>query len=238
MWVVFVNNILLDFSICDYICNLFNIKLFENGIKLNSAEIHFYQSEKFNIPFFIAKEIPRNYKNKYNSELYKSFSHFSYCISRGKILIENINEYDGTIFSFDIFKDNYDLNNEDSINIFRFFCYHKCNKFCEMLKLNCIDINFYDMSTFYLKNKRICDICKIIFDINKFNNDKEKVDLCLCFNCYKKIYGSKYERVCVKCGNKFNYYYLFYILQKTEIPSICEPCKNKVSNEDKVDNDV
>ena len=76
----FVNNILLDYSICEYICNLFNMKLFENGIKLNSAEIHFYQSEKFNIPFFIAKEIPRNYKNKYNSELYESFSHFSYCI--------------------------------------------------------------------------------------------------------------------------------------------------------------
>ena len=225
----FVNNILLDFSICDYICNLFNIKLFENGIKLNSAEIHFYQSEKFNIPFFIAKEIPRNYKNKYNSELYESFSHFSYCISRGKILIENINEYDGTIFSFDIFKDNYDLNNEDSINIFRFFCYHKCNKFCEMLKLNNVDVNFYDMSIFYQKGNRICDICKIIFNIDKLSNENNKFEICICSECYKKIIESKYERVCVKCGNKFEYYYMLYILQKIETPSVCETCKNKTN---------
>ena len=234
----FVNNILLNYAICDYICDLFNMKLYENEINLNSTEIHFYQCANYNVPYFIAKEYQKNCKSKYGYELYESFSHFSYCISRGKILIENIKEYNGKIFSFDIFKDNDNLNNEENINIFRFFCYHKCNKFCEMLKLNSVDINFYDMSTFYLKNKRICDICKIIFDINKFNNDKEKVDLCLCFNCYKKIYGSKYKRVCVKCGNKFDYYYLLYILQKTEIPSICEPCKNKVSNEDKVDNDV
>jgi len=229
----FVNNILMNYSICDYICNLFNIKLYENNIKLNPTEIHFYQSEKYNIPFFIAKEIPKNYKNKYDSELYESFSHFSYCISSGKILIENIKEYDGKIFSFDIFKDNYELNNEDNINIFRFFCYHKCNKYCEMLKLNDIDVNFYDIGTSYFKNKSICDICKTIFDVNKLNNEKEKFDICICPECYKKIIESKYERICVKCGNKFEYYYMLYILQKIETPSVCEACKKDDLNENK-----
>ena len=234
----FVNNILLNYAICDYICDLFTMKLFENEIKINTTGIHFYQCANYNVPYFIAKEYPKNYKNKYNSELYESFSHFSYCISRGKILIENIKEYNGKIFCFDIFKDTDDINNEDNINIFRFFCYHKCNKYCGMLKLNNIDVNFYDINTFYLKNKRICDICKFIFDINEFNNDKEKGELCLCFNCYKKIHESKYERVCVKCGNKFTYYYLFYILQKIETPSVCETCKIIVSNEDKLNNDI
>ena len=94
-----------------------------------------------------------------------------------------------------------------------------------MLKLNDIDVNFYDIGTSYFKNKSICDICKTIFDVNKLNNEKEKFDICICPECYKKIIESKYERICVKCGNKFEYYYMLYILQKIETPSVCEACK-------------
>ena len=227
----FENNILLNYAICDYICDLFNIKLLGKEINLNLTEIHFYICSNYNVPYIIAKEFPKSYKKKYNKELYECFSHFSYCISQGKILIENIDEYDGKIYSFDIFKDNDDFDNDEKINIFRFFCYHKCNKYCELLKLNSVDTNFFDFNEF-LKNKRICDICKVIFNINNCDYDFEKDDLCLCSNCYKKIYESKYERVCTKCGKKFNYFYLFYILQKKEIPSECEECKNKPDNED------
>ena len=233
----FENNILLNYAICDYICDLYNMKLLENEINLNLTEIHFYICSNYNVPYFIAKDFPKYYKNKYEQELYESFSHFSYCISHGKILIDNINEYDGKIYSFDIFKDNDDFNNEEKINIFRFFCYHKCNKYCQLLKLNSVDINLFELNE-YFKNKRICDICKTIFNINNCDYDFEKDNLCLCFNCYKKIYESKYERICEKCGNKFNLYYLFYILQKIEVPSKCEECKNNISNEDNLNNNI
>ena len=231
----FVNNILLNYAICDYICDIFNIllspKVSQDGINLNIPDVCFYQCQNYNVPYFIAKEYPKSYKKKYNLEIYECFSHFSYCISLGKILIEDIKEYEGKIFSFNLIKDNDDIDDEEKLKIFRFFCYHKCNKFCEALKLNNIDKNFYELNT---SNKNICEICKTIFDTK--NYDFEKSDLCLCSDCNKKIYESKYQRVCVKCGNQFEYYYLFYILQKMETPSICESCKKleSTSTEDKM----
>ena len=227
----FLNNILLNYAICDYICDLFNIKLLENEINLNIAEVCFYQCQNYNVPYFLAKECIKSYKKKYNLEIYECFSHFSYCISLGKILIEDINEYDGKIFSFHLIKDNEDLDNEGKLKIFRFFCYHKCNKFCEILELNSINNNFFEINSL---NKKICDICKTIFDINKCNYDSEKYNICLCSDCDKKISESKYQRVCTKCGNKFEYYYLLYILQKKETPSICDTCKKLESTENKI----
>ena len=233
----YINTILLDYALCDYICDLFNIKLLQDNININLSEIHFYQCQNYIAPFFIAKEYPKKYVSKYNKDLYECFSHFSYCISSGKILIENIKEYDGKIYDFDIYKDTDELNSEENLNIFRFFCYHKCNNFCEVMKLNNIDINFYDIN---YKNNIICDICKIIFDKNKTNYEYNKDNLYLCSECHKKIYESKYERVCVNCGNIFTYYYFYYILQKKETPTICESCKKielkkEENNEEKID---
>ena len=114
----------------------------------------------------------------------------------------------------------------------RFLCYHRCNKYCSYLKLNSIDINFYDISADF-KNKAICDICKDIFDINEFKYDYLRDGLCLCFKCFEKIYNSKYERICVECGNKFEYYYLYYILQKKDTPNICDKCINEKSKNEK-----
>ena len=228
----FLNNILLNYAICDYICDIFNMKLSKNGINLNVPEICFYQCPNYVVPYFIAKEYHESYKKQYNLELYESFSHFSYCVSLGKILIEDIQEFDGKIFSFNILKDDEDKDNEGKLKIFRFFCYHKCNKYCEALKLNNIDKNFYEINTDALNKSLICDICKVIFNINNCNYDYEKDDLCLCYKCYKKVYESKYQRVCIKCGNIFEYYYLYYILQKKETPSLCETCKKIVPTED------
>ena len=125
--------------------------------------------------------------------------------------------------------------------MFRFFCYHKCNKYCSILKLNSIDKNFYDINPVCnpnIKNKRICEVCKIIFDINENKYDYKKYGLCLCFKCSEKISESKYERVCVECGNKIEYYYLLYILQKKETPNLCDKCqneknKNEIKSEEK-----
>jgi hypothetical protein len=239
----FINNILLNYAICDYICDLFNMRLYENNININAAEINLYQCQNYILPYFICKEYYQSYKSKYNSELYESFSHFSYCISSGKILIENIKEINGKIYHFDIYKDkdNDEFDNEDNINMFRFFCYHKCNKYCSILKLNSIDKNFYDINPVCnpnIKNKRICEVCKIIFDINENKYDYKKYGLCLCFKCSEKISESKYERVCVECGNKIEYYYLLYILQKKETPNLCDKCqneknKNEIKSEEK-----
>jgi hypothetical protein len=85
----FLNNILLNYAICDYICDIFNMKLSKNGINLNVPEICFYQCPNYVVPYFIAKEYHESYKKQYNLELYESFSHFSYCVSLRKILIED-----------------------------------------------------------------------------------------------------------------------------------------------------
>ena len=233
----FIDNTLLNYAICDYICDLFNMRLYSNNIKLNSIEIHLYEFTNYNFQYLIGKEYLQNYTPKYDKDLLISFSHFSFCISFGKILIDNIKEYNGYIYLFDIYKDN---DNEDCsddyqyINIFRFFCYHKCNKYCEMLGLNNVNKNFYEINPDNLiqfKNKRICGICKNIFNIENIKYYYKRDDLCLCLDCYNKIYESKYTRICCICENKFDYYYNFYILQRIDPPSICKTCEKLKSSE-------
>jgi hypothetical protein len=235
-----INNSLLNFAICDYICDLFNMRLYSNNINLNTVEIHLYEFTNYNIQYLIAKEYLQNYSSKYSQDILNCFSHFSFCITYGKLIIDNIKEYNGKIFSFNIYKDNInddDLNNEEYINILKFFCYHKCNKYCNLLGLGNINKNFYEIDPDNIdkfKNKRICCICKSIFNIDiKFNYNRD--NLCLCFECYNKIYESKYIRACSICGEKYEYFYNYYILQKIETPSLCKECekiKNNVSDDD------
>jgi hypothetical protein len=232
----FIDNTLLNFAICDYICDLFNMRLYSQNIKLNTIEIHLYEFTNYNLQYLIGKEYLKNYTQKYDVNLLNSFSHFSFCISYGKILIENIKEYNGYIYLFDIYKDN-DNDDEcsnDYLNIFRFFCYHKCNKYCEMLGLNNVKKDFYEINPDNLvqfKNKRICGICKNIFDIENINYNYKRDDLCLCFDCYNKIYESKYTRICCICENKFEYFYNFYLLQRIDPPSLCKTCEKLKSSE-------
>ena len=241
----FIDNTLFNYAICDYICDLFNMRLYSNNIKLNPIEIHLYEFTNYNFQYLIGKEYLQNYTPKYDKDLLNSFSHFSFCISFGKVLIDNIKEYNGYIYLFDIYKDN--DNDEDCsddyqyINIFRFFCYHKCNRYCEMLGLNNVNKNFYEINPDNLiqfKNKRICGICKNIFNIENINYYYKRDDLCLCLDCYNKIYESKYTRICCICENKFDYYYNFYILQKIDPPSICKTCeKLKTSENNYIEDD-
>ena len=235
-----INNILLNFAICDYICDLFNMRLYSKNINLNIIEIHLYEFTNYNIQYLIAKEYLQNYSSKYDQDLLNCFSHFSFCISYGKLLIDNIREYNGKIFSFIIYKDNdNDLNNEEYTNIFKFMCYHKCNKYCDILGLKNLNKNFFEINEDnieFFKNKKICEICKSIFKIdNKYNYKRD--NLCLCFECYNKIYESKYIRACAICGEKFEYFYKFYILQRIETPSLCKECEKIKNNEDS-DNDI
>ena len=231
----FINNILLNYAICDYICDLFNMRLYGNNINLNVIEIHLYEFTNYDIPYLIGKKFINNYIHKYDQDLLDSFSHFSFCITYGQIIIDNIKEYDGYIYLFDIFKDSdeEEFNEDKYVNIFRFFTYHKCNKYCQLLGLNKISKNFYNISPddcTSFKNKRICDICKKVFEVdNKYEYNKD--NLCLCFECYNKVYSSNYERVCCICGKKFEYLYNFYILQKIDPPSLCKECEKIKINE-------
>lgn len=231
----FINNTLLNFAICDYICDLFNMRLFGNNINLNVVEIQLYEFTNYDIPYLIGKKYNNNYIHKYDKDLLDCFSHFSFCITYGQLIIDNIKEYNGYIYLFDIFKDSdeEEFNEDKYINIFRFFTYHKCNKYCEILGLNKINKNFYNINPddwACFENKRICDICKKIFEVdNKYEYNKD--NLCLCFECHNKIYSSNYVRVCCICGKKFEYFYNFYILQKIDPPSICKECEKIKINE-------
>ena len=227
------NTILLDYAICDYICNIFNIRLNSHNINLNTIEIHLYEFTNYNINFLIAKEYLNDYTSKYEQNLLNCFSHFSFCISFGKILIDDIKEYNGKIFSFNIYKDkdnilNNNVNNEEHINILKFFCYHKCNKYCDILGLNKIEKKFYEINSG--DESKICCICRNVFKIGK-EYDYKRDGLTLCFECYKKIYESKYVRACSICGEKFDYFYNYYILQRIETPSLCKECE-KIKNND------
>ena len=223
----YINNFLVNFSICDFICDKLNLKILSKNLSdiknININSVYLYHFSNYNIPFLPSKDLYTNVSQKFNEQFLEAFSHFSYCITYGQILIENIIEYNGLIFSFDLYKSD---NDNEQINILKFFSYHKCNKFCEILGLNEINKNFYEIEN---EEFKICDVCKKIFKIKK--TEFERDGLCLCSNCYEIVYGKESVRVCCDCGKKFNYFYNFYLLTKVDIPSFCKECSLKKKEE-------
>ena len=223
----YINNFLFSFSICDYICDKLNLKLLSTNLSnvesININNVYLYQFSNYSIPFLFCKDLTTNISRKFNDEFLEAFSHFSYCITYGQILIENLIEYNGLIYSFDLYKND---NSNEQINILKFFNYHKCNKFCEILRLSEINKNFYEIENIEFK---ICDACKKIFKIE--STEYERDGLCLCPDCYKIIYEKENIRICCDCGKKFSYFYYFYLLSKIDIPDFCKECRLKKKEE-------
>jgi hypothetical protein len=228
---LFIENYLLTPTICSYIADSFNKRIFEEFPILKQ----FIKFKSFSVIEILNNSIvnfPTNYflcsnNLSFSSEEYlipsknilDAFSHFSFQFSEGNLLISNliVDEKNKLITNFNFYKNEKD----DYKNIMKFFISHYCNEICYKLQLmnprrkkNKIEIT----SEFFLKDKiteiKLCECCKIPI------SSKEKI----CVNCNKIILNSQINSICEKCGNNFNYSLYYYNMRMISLPTKCENC--------------
>ena len=219
-----LNNILIKNAICEYCLRHFNLLMYKKNIniKLNSNDL--YEITFYNSKYLFGQELIKVYQNKYDKKIIETFSHFSYCLTYGNILIDNIIEYDGKIYLFDLFK----IDSPNFIYFLKFFKEHHCNEFCEELSLK--NENFFNIISQENINLMTCELCKNIFQKEKNDNDNEIQLKNLCNECKEKTIKSKNKLICISCSNLFEYYHYYYIHKKIDLPSLCDKCSQQIPN--------
>ena len=219
-----LNNILIKNAICEYCLRHFNLLMYKKNIniKLNSNDL--YEITFYNSKYLFGQELIKVYQNKYDKKIIETFSHFSYCLTYGNILIDNIIEYDGKIYLFDLFK----IDSPNFIYFLKFFKEHHCNEFCEELSLK--NENFFNIISQENINLMTCELCKNIFQKEKNDNDNEIQLKNLCNECKEKTIKSKHKLLCISCNNLFEYYHYYYIHKKIDLPSLCNKCSQQIPN--------
>ena len=155
----------------------------------------------------------------------QSFSHFSYQISGGQLLIGNFT-YDKQLKKVTNFKI-YFLKENGYKNILEFFASHICDNTCKTLELihprkknNPIIINEQFYSKKYLTNVKLCKCCS--FPIHEKYNNKNLT----CEFCSSKEIYTKFNATCSQCKNSFFYSTFDYKCNLEKYPIKCPKCNS------------
>ena len=243
----FIKSISYNELICEQIGDYFNILLseklpylcqyikFQRHIlyeicppNLNNDSNNEFFDEKFyfNNKYMISEEsvqIQINASMALEKRTLQSFSHFSYQISGGQLLIGDLN-YDKNLKKVIDFKI-YFLKNNEYKGILEFFASHVCDNTCKVLELihprkksNPIEINENFYSHKYLTETRLCECCSA--PIHNNINDKNLS----CKFCSSKKVFSKLKAICTECHNPFFYSTFTYNCKLTNFPNKCPKC--------------
>jgi hypothetical protein len=188
----------------------------------------------------ITEEFQKNYRyilsedtiilnlcTKMDKRTLQSFSHFSYQITGGQLLITDF-EYDEESKMVKKFKI-YNIKNNGYKNILEFFSSHICNNTCKTLDLihprKKIELNIKEefFGQKYLTDIKLCQCCEVPVYMNRHKLDEKSqcCDICEC-----REIATKYKDVCLKCGNIFFYSIFVYNCMLTKYPEYCEKCSN------------
>ena len=171
------------------------------------------------IPFEI------NVNSDIDKRTLQAYSHFSYQITGGQMLITNL-EYNKTTKKIDNYKI-FSLNENRYKDILEFFASHICDKTCKELKLihprkkiNPIKIseNFFNHK--YLSETKLCRCCSLPVSSNQTNKIEE------CGACALKEKLSNYNINCPKCNLTFTFSSYVYNCQLENYPETCYKCNN------------
>ena len=227
----FIDNHLINSSICSYISDSFNIRIFEElpSLKqfikfkqLSLIEIINNSNEKFPSNYLLCSNkssFPSNDISIPSKKILDAFSHFSFQYSEGNLLISNliIDEKINLISNYKIYKNC----KEDYKDIMKFFISHYCNEICHKLKLynpKRVKKNEDIKSDFFSRDKitdtKLCECCKIPMT----SRDK------CCQYCNKKILDTQINCKCEKCGNNFIFSLYYYNMKMICIPNKCQNC--------------
>ena len=201
--------------ICEQIADYFNIEIkFEaiNFIKFKK-DVLYINSEK------------EQKSTEPTKKILQAFSHFSYQISLGELIILNL-EYDRKkekIMSYDI----YYLKDNGYKNILKFFSNHVCNDICKYLNLvhprkkaHQIEINEHFFSKKYNPHYILCKCCSI--PIRKYSDDK------YCCKCACERLRSLKKKICEECHQIFDCFVYEYNSNLINHPVKCKNCMKSI----------
>ena len=247
---LFIKNIAYNDLICEQIGDYFNILLSEK-LPYSNQYIKFqkhilYEINQININDNNNSEILNNdkfyFNNKYiisedsiqiqlNNSLamekrtLQSFSHFSYQISGGQLLIADLN-YDKNLKKVTNYKI-YFLKDNEYKGILEFFASHVCDNTCKVLELvhprkknNPIEIDEKFYSHKYLTDIKLCECCSGPIRVKTYDKNLS------CKYCSSKKVSTKYKAVCTECHNPFFYSTFTYNCRLTNYPNKCPKCNS------------
>ena len=235
----YIKHIAYDELICEQIADYFNILISEN-LPYIKQFIKFQRHILYEIdnPNLINDDFIKIYKyiiSEYSVSLQlsggvaaskrilHSFSHFSYQITGGQLLITDI-KYDDEIKKITEFKI-YSLKENGYSKILEFFSSHICDSTCKSLglahprkKLKPIEVKETFFSNKYLTDTKLCSCCSL--PIHNINDDKRLN--CGCCSWKEKI--NIIDTNCSECHSKFSYSTYVYKCQLNNYPNKCEKC--------------
>lgn len=173
----------------------------------------------------------------------QAFSHFSWQITRGYLMIVDLQGVGNILTDPQIHCVNtkkFGKGNLGYVGIMKFFMSHICNSYCKHLELihprnkKIIDseYNFF-IDKFIPPNdpnkevSKLCDLCKLPFKIKAKDlyDKKKKCWESFCNDCESKRKASFTEGKCVKCHFKFTSSAYLYQMKREEFPKTCQKCK-------------
>ena len=224
----------LNDLICEQIADYFNIEIkleYDNFIKFKKNVIYFKEKQNSdnsdNLNKIIISDISVNFPSLISvtptKRILQAFTHFSYQISYGELIIRdlNLNKDLKKITDYNI----YYLKNKGYKKILEFFSGHICSDICKFLglvhpreKKNLDEIENYQQfykRKFLIKYK-LCKCCSI--PIRKISEDN------YCFKCdLEKIKNTK-KIICKECHALFDYSYYECNSQLIDYPNKCKKC--------------
>ena len=223
-----------DDLICEQIADYFNLLLqseTNSFIKFKKNVIYQQEGQNFEKLKFIIVDvsIPFSVIEPLGRKILQAFSHFSYQISLGELIILNM-EYNSekkNIDSYEIFyrKDN------GYKNILKFFSNHVCSSFCKYLNLvhprkksNHIEINEQFFSKKFNSNFLLCKSCCVPIRKSYIKNYNDL----FCYQCsYKKLKSLK-KVICEECHQLFDCFSFEYNSILENYPTKCKNCRNLI----------
>ena len=213
--------------ICEQIADYFNIEIKPESnqfIKFRKYVVYENQEQGINsknkiIISDIAQSFPDVISEIPSKRILQAFSHFSYQITYGELIILDLIYNKKRVKDYNI----YFLKENGYKNILEFFSGHVCNDICKYLglinprkKKNKDEVDEQFFSNKYLLNYNLCKGCSI--PIRKFSNENY---CCKCI-CEKIKYMKK--QVCKECHALFDYSSFEYKSSLINFPNKCKKC--------------
>ena len=239
----YIKKLAFDELICEQIADYFNI-LIDQQLPYLKQFIKFQRHILYEIDNINENE---NYlKNKYiisedsnpiqlltavplNKRTIQSFIHFSYQITGGQLLINDIN-YDEELKKVTDFKI-YNLKGNGYKKILEFFSSHICDNTCRALglahprkKLKPIEVKESFFSNKYLIETPLCKCCSVPYHIKPNKENSKSLNCGFC--CWKES-RTKEKADCSECKTPFTYSKYVYNCQLINYPNKCEKCSSK-----------
>ena len=244
----YIKKLAYDELICEQIADYFNI-LMEQNLPYLKQFIKFQRHILYELE---DQNSLNNYclKNKYiisedsnsiqlttavipTKRTLQSYSHFSYQITGGQLIITDI-KYDNELKKVTDFKI-YSLKENGYKKILEFFSSHICDNTCKKLqlahprkKLNPIIINESFYSDKYLNDySNLCLCCSVPFHLKEDKKGNKSLN---CGLCSWKESISKVKSICTQCKMPFSYSSYAYNCQLINYPTKCEKCNKSFLN--------